>query len=94
METVRIHGAEWRYSDIAEEVEWCRLRAWTPATYDSVADHSHCQICWWTMARSNDKAVGEGYVSRGKVDLGVCSECHDQFIAQQGAAGDVRNARA
>jgi hypothetical protein len=94
MDTVTIHGAAWRYSDIAEEVEWCRNRSWVRARYDSAADHSHCQICWWTLGRSENMDVGEGYLNRGKIDLWLCTECHDQFVAQQRAAGDSRGARA
>lgn len=81
MKPVTIHGADWCYSDIAEEVEWCRSRSWVRATYDSVTDHSHCQICWWKLYRSDNVKIGEGYRSAGKVDLWLCAECHEQFIA-------------
>ncbi len=90
MDIVKIHGTEWRYADVAEEIEWCRNRTWIQATYDRPDDHSHCQICWWTLARSDARDTGEGYVSEGKLNVWLCTECYEQFIAQQALAADAR----
>jgi hypothetical protein len=81
MDTVEIHGDTWRYADIQEDVEWCRTREWKPAKYRTSGEHSHCQVCWWSLRVSDDPDVAEGYVSSGKVSLWLCSECFAQFVA-------------
>ena len=87
-DTVTIHGDEWKWSDIRDEVEWCRTRTWERKHWAAreqaqatarISPHNHCRICWWTLADSSDPAVNIGYHA-GR-DIWLCSECYDKFIA-------------
>ena len=86
--TVVIHGDAWKWRDIEEDVAWCRTmqwerRQWCPSDNarerDGMSAHDHCQICWWTLADSEDPAVSVGYHSGEQ--LWICTECHEKFIA-------------
>ena len=81
-EVVLIHGDAWKVADIADDVAWCRTVHWLPSRYTKTGDHSHCSICWWTLAESEDANVGEGFVSQEQ--KWVCKECHEKFIAVAG----------
>jgi hypothetical protein len=81
-DVVLIRGEEWKVADIADDVAWCRTLEWVPSRYTTVGEHSHCSICWWTLAVSNDPNVSEGFLS-GQLRW-LCSECHAQFVAASG----------
>jgi hypothetical protein len=78
-DVVLIHGDEWKVADIAEDVEWCRTLQWAPSRYTNATDHSHCSICSWTLAVSDDPDIGEGLLSGRQRWL--CKECHAKFVA-------------
>jgi hypothetical protein len=81
-DVVLIRGEEWKVADIADDVAWCRTLEWVPSRYTTVGEHSHCSICWWTLAVSNDRNVSEGFLS-GQLRW-LCGECHAQFVAASG----------
>lgn len=84
-ETFTIHGDEWKWKDICDEVEWCRTLTWECKHWAAAQrahttnTHDHCRICWWTLGDSPESAVGIGYHA-GR-DIWLCSECYEQFIA-------------
>ena len=87
-DTVMIHGDSWKWSDIRDEVEWCRTQTWERTPWmgrelrpadNGISPHDHCQICWWTRADSTDPAVGVGY--HAERDVWLCTECYEKFIA-------------
>jgi hypothetical protein len=88
---ITVHDAEidreYLEANVAEclGADWQRAR-WTAAAAtpvhsasgDSPQDHSHCQICWWTLSDSADPAQSVGYTDG---ERWICSECYDRFIA-------------
>ena len=89
--TVSIHGDQWKWRDIEEEIAWCRTKTWErqrwapterAASRDGISAHDHCQICWWTLSQSADPAVSVGYHSGRR--LWICTECYEKFIADAG----------
>ena len=87
-DTVTIHGDRWKWSDIQDEVGWCRTQTWERKRWtgrelrpadNGISPHDHCRICWWTLAESSDPAVSTGYHA-GR-DIWLCTECYDKFIA-------------
>lgn len=92
--TVEIHGDTWQVEHIREDVESCRQHhdwqhaAWFPGRHAAASptsqlrDHDHCQVCWWTLALSEDPRISTGWTRGGRVWL--CCECYERFIANDG----------
>lgn len=50
--------------------------------------HDHCEICWWSLYKSDDPAHGQGYTTDGHI--WICSECHGLFIQERAvSSGDT-----
>ncbi len=81
---VIIHGDEWQQDHIAEPVQWAKTKVWVKEAWSSDAEgweHDHCQICWWSLHKSEHAEHGVGYHNHDN-DNWVCTECHDQFISK------------
>ena len=77
-EKIKIHGQEWRFKDIKENVEWAKKQKWKFKKYDNEGEHDHCLICYWTISASEDSESGEAYFYGGSTWL--CKECYEKFI--------------
>lgn len=80
LELVKIHGDEWKLSDIQENVDWCKEQQWRLMKYDNPNDHEHCLICYWTIFKSENCEDGFGYYYGGSTWL--CTECYAKFISK------------
>ncbi|WP_445427519.1 hypothetical protein [Alishewanella sp. HL-SH05] len=81
MNTVTIHGNEWKQEDIEEPVAWALSQKWVRKKWlapSETWDHDHCAICWWKLHESDDEVHGVGFNDGGHNWL--CTECYEQFI--------------
>jgi len=80
-EIIKIHGDDWKLSDVQEDIDWCVSQQWTLQKYAKTGDHAHCSVCWWTIGVSEDPDMGEAYWTQSNHWL--CKECHSKFIKKE-----------
>src|SRR5881628_2608336 len=75
--TFVLHGTEWRWKDLADAAAEALESEWHEERFTKAGDHDHCDICFWRLAKDDDRAVGIGFRSGG---WWLCQECYGHFV--------------
>jgi hypothetical protein len=89
LDTVSIHGDEWKLADLADNVGFFRNQSlnrtkWSPSLVNADPTHDHCYICYWTIFETEDPECGYAFASGAHW---ICLECHALFFAENAPHG-------